>query len=422
MKHKIWIPLVATLLLLTSTSVVLAFPAEGIYEDYVSVVEDDDPPGTPEPTSMPDPEDHVEFKGEVEAVYEDGSYLIAGRTVLTDANTQFRPDRPSIVVGVWVEVEAERMADGSLLALEIERKDPSPDDGEGHEHSTKVEFEGTVESIDGATYLIAGQTVMTDASTRFEPDQGSIGVGAWVKVEAQEQPDGSLLAMKIELKHSGQPDDDEVEEVEFRGVVEAMNGNTITVAGMTVDVSTAVVKDGTLQVGVVVEVKARRMADGSLVAVEIEVKGSHDGDGDEDAYRPHVEFEGTVESINGGIYIIAGITVDASGASIEHGPIGVGDQVKVEGVEQADGSVKATKLHKITHAEEAAEVEFTATVTAMGGNTVTFDNGLTVTVDGNTMIDESHGALQVGVRAKVKAVDQNGTLLALRIKVKKGEH
>jgi len=419
MKPKLWIPILVALLALSTTSIALAFPAEGVYRNFADIVVDDEPTETPEPTatmeptSTPEMEEHIEFEGEVEAVNGDGSYVIAGQTVLTDENTHFEPNAEAVAIGVWVEVKAVQEADGSLLALKIEVKDREYGDDE---HGAKVEFQGTVEAIDGNAYTIAGQVVMVSADTVFKPDQASITVGAWVKVEALTLSDGSLLARKIELKHAGEPGDDEVERMEFRGVVEAMDGNFITVAGMMVDVSTAVVKDGTLQVGVVVEVEAKRMADGSIVAIEIEVKGSTDDD--DDTYRPHVEFEGVVEAINGSVYIVGGVTVDASSAAIEHGPIGVGDKVKVEGVEQPDGSVLAIKIHKVTGSEEAAEVEFTATVTAMGGGTVTFDNGLTVVVDGNTMIDEGHGPLRIGVRAKVKAQDQGGMLLALRIKVK----
>ncbi|HEY76954.1 MAG TPA: hypothetical protein G4O00_12425 [Thermoflexia bacterium] len=418
MKPKVWIPILVTLLVLSSTSIALAFPAEGVYRNFADIVEDGDPTetmeptATMEPTSTPEPQEHIEFEGEVEAVNGDGSYVIAGQTVLTDENTRFKPSAEAVVVGVWVEVEAAQQADGSLLALEIEVKMESPGEDE---HGAEVEFEGTVEAIDDNLYTIAGQVVMVSADTVFKPDQASITVGAWVEVKAFALADGSLLARKIELEHTGMPGDDEVEKIEFRGVVEAMDGNFITVAGMVVDISAAIIKDGTLQVGIVVEVEAKRLADGSIVAIEIEVEGSHDGGGDE--YRPHVEFEGTVEAINGSIYIVSGVTVDGSSATIEHGPIAVGDKVKVEGTEQPDGSVLAVKIHKITDSEEGAKVEFTAIVQAMDGSTITFDNGLTVTVDGNTMIDESHGPLQVGARVEVKAREQNGVLLALRIEV-----
>ncbi len=419
MKPKLWIPILVTLLVLSSTSIALAFPAKGVYRNFADVVVDEDPTetveptATMEPTDTPEPEEYIEFEGQVEAVNGDGSYVIAGQTVLTDENTHFKPNAEAVVVGVWVEVEATQQMDGSLLALEIEVKVESPGEDE---HGAEVEFKGTVEAIDGDAYTIAGQVVMVSADTIFDPNRESITVGAWVEVKALTLTDGSLLAKKIELKHTGMPGDNEVEKVEFRGIVEAMDGNFITVAGMVVDISAAVIKDGTLQVGVVVEVEAKRMADGSIVAIEIEVEGSHEGGGDE--YRPHVEFEGTVEAINGSIYIVNGVTVDTSSATIEHGPIAVGDKVKVEGTEQPDGSVLAIKIHKITESEEGAKVEFTATVQAMDGSTITFDNGITVTVDGNTMIDESHGPLQVGARVEVKAREQNGVLLALRIKVK----
>ncbi len=75
-------------------------------------------------TSAPDsPElendQEVEFTGQVEAVHDD-AFTIQGRMVYVDHRTEFDPSRGAIIAGVWVEVEAYRRPDGTLLAPEIE--------------------------------------------------------------------------------------------------------------------------------------------------------------------------------------------------------------------------------------------------------------------------------------------------------------
>ncbi len=292
---------------------------------------------------------------------------------------------------------------------EMEEPSPTP------MPNIEIELEGMVEVVgEDGSFVIAGHKVLVDPSTHFEPDRTAVVVGVWVEVKAVQLEDGSLLALEIEVEHSGQPDDNEVETFKFRGVVEAMQGTRLTVNGMVIDTSTAAI-EGNLQVGAVVEVEATRTADGTLVAIEVEVKAEH-----QDDHAAQVEFQGTVEAIEGTIYIVVGVRVDASGATIEHGPIAVGDVVKVEGIEREDGSVAATHICKITPDEAAAEVEFTATVEAIdaAAGTISFDNGLTVLVNTSTLLDERHGVLEVGVEVKVKAIQQDdGSLLALRIKV-----
>ncbi|GEM_PF-5283082 len=69
----------------------------------------------------------------------------------------------------------------------------------------KVEFTGTVESMDGDTWIIDGQTIIvTNAEIK-----GNIQVGDTVKVEAYLQADGSLAALEISLADGSQVGDTE---------------------------------------------------------------------------------------------------------------------------------------------------------------------------------------------------------------------
>ncbi len=58
----------------------------------------------------------------------------------------------------------------------------------------EVRFQGVLQAIDGTTWTIAGQSVMVNASTEVD-DQPQ--VGDTVEVRADQQPNGSLIATRI---------------------------------------------------------------------------------------------------------------------------------------------------------------------------------------------------------------------------------
>ncbi len=60
----------------------------------------------------------------------------------------------------------------------------------------ELEFTGTVESINGNTWIIDGRTVLVDLTTELK---GFISAGQVVKVHASMAADGSLVASEIEL-------------------------------------------------------------------------------------------------------------------------------------------------------------------------------------------------------------------------------
>jgi hypothetical protein len=64
----------------------------------------------------------------------------------------------------------------------------------------EVEFTGGVQAIDAATWNIDGTTIDVNANTEI---RGSINVGQRVKVKAQRQGNGQLIATRIELLDGG---------------------------------------------------------------------------------------------------------------------------------------------------------------------------------------------------------------------------
>jgi len=199
---------------------------------------------TPEPTAGVGVE--FEFTGIVESIGVN-VWRISGQTVTVTASTELRG---SPQVGQTVEVKAIRDASGALVARRIEfkaagtggpsasntprptedRRTPAPTatrtpgsgggGGSGPspsntpeptrtpepthtseptatQHAEEIEFEGTLQSISGDVWTVGGQAVTVTGSTEIKDNPQ---VGDTVRVRALQQPDGSLIAERIEKR------------------------------------------------------------------------------------------------------------------------------------------------------------------------------------------------------------------------------
>jgi hypothetical protein len=303
----------------------------------------------------------------------------------------------------------------------------------------EIEFRGAIELIESDRWIVAGITVRITEQTRAS---GSPALGAIVEVTGLSQADGTVLAARIDVSDespagpeaapsaaptatpapaetpaptqiapgadtpapsaSPGPTEDEGVEVEFTGVVESINAETWRIGGQTVRVTAATELRGGPQIGLTVEVKAVRFADGSLVARRIEVKaspggpsatntpepsetlaaptatrtpGSGGGSGPSPSNTPkpsptpqpastpdsgggsgpspsntpeaeEVEFEGVLQSINGNVWTVGGQAVIVTGETEIRDNPQVGDQVRVKAERQPDGSLIAQRIEK----------------------------------------------------------------------------
>ena len=150
-------------------------------------------------------EDEAELSGAITAIAAP-NLTVAGRTVVTDAQTEIERDDAKITladlhVGDVVEVEGTPQADGSVLAREIEVKTGEQEEG-GH----AVEFSGAISAIAAPNLTVAGRAVVTDANTEIKKDDAlvtlaDLHVGDVVQVSGTVQADNSVLAKEIELEH-----------------------------------------------------------------------------------------------------------------------------------------------------------------------------------------------------------------------------
>ncbi len=131
-----------------------------------------------------------------------GSFTVSGLKIATDAATKFAGLGSSLTdlkSGDRVLVQGTLQSDGSVKARLVVRKPVAPPARD------EVEVEGQITSITAPDRLqVAGKTVVTSSSTRFEGEHDSaltfadLKVGDRVEVEGALQSDGSILAREIE--------------------------------------------------------------------------------------------------------------------------------------------------------------------------------------------------------------------------------
>ncbi len=302
-----------------------------------------------EVTASPGGGTNFSFTGNVEELPNTagriGDWRVAGVIVHVTATTLIKQENRAVAIGVRVEVEGSRRADGSVDAFKIEVKSEMGGSGQ-------VEFSGTIESLPSASgrigpWSVGGRRVNVTASTRIRPDGAAVAIGFVVQVRGTLRQDGSIDAAEIEIRSNGVGGGSFVE---FDGTVEALPGTAgqigmWTVSGRKVNVAanTRIIQGPTpVAVGSRVEVRGALQADGSVNAVKIEVKNR----------QGSFEFYGKVESLPGGTNLIgdwrvSGRTVRVT-ASTEverkYGTVAVGVFVEVEGGMQSDGSINASEI------------------------------------------------------------------------------
>ncbi|HKQ07232.1 MAG TPA: DUF5666 domain-containing protein [Blastocatellia bacterium] len=313
----------------------------------------------------------------------------------------------------------------------------------GHEKENK--FTGTVESMPSNGFVgdwrVAGRTVHVTSATRINQEDGRISVGAVVKVEGQSRPDNSVDATEIELREAaaggGSGGDDNHNGTQFKGTIESFPAGFVgdwRVGGRTVHVTSSTrieTNDGPVAVGAFVEIEGTLRADGSMDATKIEVKSNPAGGDGRD------ELKGTIESLPNtqgfiGDWRVAGRTVHVTSATVinaEHGAVAVGASVEIQGTQQADGSITATRVEVNPsnggggNNDEGQPANFKGTIESLPNTAdLTGDwtiSGRTVHVVSSTRLTREHGAFAVGVRVKVKGMMMSdGTIVATKIQVR----
>jgi hypothetical protein len=176
-------------------------------------------PSSPASPSPSPSGNKVELDGNVESVTPP-SLKVAGRTVVTNADTKIKRGDQTITlgdvnVGDRVEVEGISQSDGSVLASKITVE--NDENGDQNQNDEQVDFSGHVDSISAPILVVSGRKVVTNGSTRIRRGDktvtlGDLKIGDKVEVQGTGQADGSVLASKIKVEDGGDDENDDGED------------------------------------------------------------------------------------------------------------------------------------------------------------------------------------------------------------------
>jgi len=219
---------------------------------------------------------------------------------------------------------------------------------------TEMEFTGAVDSIGSNAWSIGGLVVGVTASTEV---QGDPAPGDLVRVHALVLDGSTLVASEIQFADetpSAEPTPEPTlpagEEIEFFGSVVTIGADTWQVGDQSVGITSSTEIKGTIAVGDPVKVHAQVQPDLSLTAKEIEPATEQDVVASEDISGgleegQDLEVKGTVESIVGDTWTVAGVAfLVTPDTEIDEG-VKVGDSVEIRGVWSPEGVLTATSIH-----------------------------------------------------------------------------
>ena len=268
----------------------------------------------------------------------------------TDANTKIRmaTEEPA-AAGMWADVTAKKMTDGSLLASKLTVM------------PAELRLIGPLEVMpegDLGTWTVAGIDFTANEETQISDRGEPIMVGGWVEVHAVWDGD-TLIATTIRSV--------EVEEdIELYGAIEAFSDTEWTVSGLAVSANEDTKVMGKPVVGLLAHVSAELQEDGTLLAQTMKVVWNEQG-----GWRQPVMFRGKIEALpeSGlvGTWTVDGKQVDVSAQTQvmqKKAPVEVGATVHVVGWTEGD-VVKALLVSVISPAEGSKPVQFMGVIEAL---------------------------------------------------------
>ncbi|MFQ5649301.1 MAG: DUF5666 domain-containing protein [bacterium] len=301
----------------------------------------------------------------------------------------------------------------------------------GTDEGEEVQVKGTITTLGADILVVNATTFFVNAQTEIIDDRNQaiafedLSEGDLVKVRARKDAEGNFVAIRIKLE------DLSSDEVEVKGKIQGLTDNSLEVLGKTflVDANTEILDhDGNaisfedLVEGQTVQVKARLLGDGSLLAIRIKIE---DEDGE-------VEFKGTIDAltetsivVNSTTFLVTDATeiVDHDGETITLSDLAVGQVVEIRGVVTADGLLRATSIKVEDRIRRDDELEVTGTVTEIGADFIVAA-GFLFQVDDHTLIQDDKknpialSDIKVGFVVEIRAdVSADGSLLATRIKI-----
>lgn len=285
--------------------------------------------------AAPDATFDLKFSGVINAVPAAAgeSWFVAGYELAADSATQIRLTVGPAVAGMWADVTADRLPDGSLLLTHIVVKAP--------EVRLKGPLTAKPEGGIGA-WTVAGQTVLVTADTIFSLRTAPIVVGQWVEVHAIEAPAGVLTAVRMRGIEA-------TEYAEVYGAIQSVSASQWLLSSIPVAATDGAIILGEPATGLLAHAACNLTEDGQLSARVFRV------DWQEPTGRLQpVAFSGIVQTLPAdgliGLWMVNGqatIVQDATQIFQAKGLVQVGAHVHVEGYRGAE-AVVATSITVLT--------------------------------------------------------------------------
>ncbi len=294
----------------------------------------------------------IRYTGAIQTVGTDTqAWVIGGQTLATDASTLIVKLVEPVTPGLWADVAAKKLADGSLLAKQITvRKEQVRLRGL---LATKP-AEGNV-----GDWVIAGITVKVTADTRISARSGDVAVGKWVEAIMTEDA-GVLTAQQIIA--IGDQD-----AVAVSGEIQEIADTYWVLSGIKLmiqpegDAKTLI--SGKPVVGLIAHAAAQLLEDNTLSATALRVAWI-----DRTALFPSTEFTGKVTAMDV-TRLPRTITVETAEPAmtytvqlmpntrlhLEKGMLMVGATVHVLGWQYEEGKVIASEVTVLESPEEGGE-------------------------------------------------------------------
>lgn len=274
--------------------------------------------------------------------------------------------------GVNGEVDLDSVEMTETITLVLTMSGASIGVDSEHRHGgSQDQLEGLIQSlppsVPAGTFVVAGQTVTTDANTTFTNHGAaatfaSLTLGARVHVSGHSNG-SALVASTVMIQSGGNSGgggdngggDQQSASIDgsLTSIAGAIPNLTLSVGGtiVTTSASTEVRRRGdvqdlsVLQVGMNLHVEGTRLANGSIAARMLQIK--------DDASGGAFQISGSMGGLHGTCpsvqFVVNGFSIFTDGSTVFSPACSTfksGTKVTVNGVTQPDGSIKATNVAK----------------------------------------------------------------------------
>lgn len=313
----------------------------------------------------------VYFDGEIESITSETEFVVDDMTVTTNSDTEFKGGTAAdLAEDVEVSIKGA-FVDEVFVAHQIRL-----------DLDTQIKVEGFVEStdVDANSVVILGTTVMTDEYTQFIDVSSAkerrfriddILIDDKVVVKAFEV-EGQLLARQLKRTKIAAEVDKDSDTISLEGKPSNIEQPEFTIKGVTVTVTEATEIErpngyevtsseffAELTADTRVEVESISQDDGTVLALEIEMKAGSDDEMDDDN---EVEISGVIDSLlSSSEFTVNGHSVVTNSTTRykDGGPdqLVIDAEIELKGYLSEDGVIVAQKIDFESDAESHREVE-----------------------------------------------------------------